>query len=1086
MRSLLRNRTVLSILYLATAYVASGQVDTGTISGTVKDSSGAVVQDAGIKIEDSATHQTISVRSSSAGFFSAPSLKPGIYQVSASAVGFQTVVKTGIEVRVQDRIAVDFDLQPGQVSTEVTVAANVAALDSGTSSLGQVVEETEIKNLPLNGRNYIQLATLGAGTSPSQRTTERNTFVSNGERPIQNSYLLDGIDNKNKIVGFDSSSAQSIEPVIDAVQEFKVQTSTFSAEFGQAAGAVVNVTIKSGTNQLHGSLFEFLRNSALDAEPYFQPTGQTPTFIQNQYGATVGGPVIKNKTFFFFAWQSSREVNAAPQLANVPTLAQRNGQFSGPIYDPATTRLGPDGVTYIRDPFPGNIIPADRWDPVAKKLLALYPLPNLTGKNNFFSNQKESVYNDQYIGRIDHHFSERDTLFGRYSTSWNNNILPALLTPPANNPSIVTPEAHSFAASETHVFRANLINEVRVGYQETRETQRINSERLFDQYGIIGAPDIPIVQGLPTFAISGVATLGTTGPGNLPTPATGSGNLPIDKQGRTIQINDNLSWVHGSHTLKFGVDFQQVTLFANSTLQARPNFDFTGVYTQNPQSRSGTGASFADFLLGLTNDSQVSTRSISQSRQHIYQGYVQDDWAATSRLTFNIGLRYELPLPFYETSNHYSNVILEPGPLYGKLLDASQAGQAGYRNSFVDPNWHNFAPRVGFAFKLTPKTVIRAAAGIFYGRDENVPVARRPTNNPPYFILSSFTSDQIDPSIILSQGFPANALDPANVKNPTVNSYLRHSPTPYVQQWNFNIQRELPAGLIAQVAYVGSSSHDLYYPDNIDVPAPGPGKVQARRPIQGYSAIYEYAPFVSANYSALQAQLERRFNKGLTFLAAYTYSHSIDNGPSQADNGVGDPGPQNPLNFAAERGNSNFDVRQRFVASTVYELPFGKGKPFLSHSRIGNAIAGGWQFTGILSLQGGLPFTPVLSFDPTNTGITTARPNRIGDGSLSTSQQDPRRWFDATAFVAPAAFTYGNSGRNILRGPGLHNIDVGLSRTISIAERLGLEFRAEAFNLFNTPQFGLPNATLGVVTTGVISTVVVPQRELQLALRLSF
>lgn len=1074
----------ISVLILLAAWTAFAQVDTGAIAGSVSDASGAVLANADVQIIDEATNGKLVLKTNGSGFYSAPSLRPGHYVVTAALDGFSSQRRTGIEVRVQDHLQIDFVLEVGAISSEVTVAAQAPLLESGSSSLGQVVEEKEIKNLPLNGRNYIQLATLGAGTSPSRRSTERNTFVSNGERPIQNSYLLDGIDNKNKIVGFDSSSAQSIEPVIDAVQEFKVQTSTFSAEFGQSAGAVVNVSIKSGSNQLHGSLFEFVRNSFFDAEPYFQPAGQTPQFIQNQFGATLGGPVIKNKTFFFFAWQDSREVNAAPQLANVPTLAQLKGQFSTPIYDPGTTRLNPAGTGYIRDPFPGNAIPSNRWDPVAQKLLALYPAPNLTGKNNFFSNQKESVNNDQYIGRIDHHFSDKDNLFGRYSTSWNTNILPALLTPPANDPSIVTPEAHSFAASETHVFRANIVNEARIGYQETRETQRIDSQRLFDQYGIIGAPDVPIVLGLPTFAVAGIATLGTTGPGNLPTPATGSGNLPIDKQGRTIQVDDNLSWVHGRHTFKFGFDFQQVTLYANSTLQARPNFNFTGVYTQNPQGRPGTGAAFADFLLGLTNDAQVSTRSISESRQKIYQGYLQDDWNVTSRLTLNLGIRYELPLPFYETNNKYANLILEPGSLYGTLLDASKAGEAGYRNSFVDPNWHNFAPRVGFAFKARPKTVIRAAAGIFYGRDENVPVARRPTNNPPYYILSSFTTDQIDPSIILSQGFPSNALDPTKVKNPTVNSYLRHSPTPYVQQWNFNVQQELPAGLVAQVAYVGSSSHDLYYPANINQPSPAAGAVQLRRPIQGYSAIYAYAPFVSANYEGLQAQLERRFQKGLTFLAAYTYSHSIDNGPSQADNGVGDSGPQNSLNFAAERANSNFDVRQRFVASTVYELPFGRGKRFLSQSRLGRGVAGGWQLSGILSLQTGLPFTPVLSFDPTNTG-TTARPNRIASGVLS-SGQGPLRWFDPTAFVAPATFTFGNSGRNILRGPGQRNMDVGLARSISIRERVGLEFRAEAFNLFNTPQFGLPNATLGVATTGVISTVVNPQRELQLALRLSF
>ena len=317
--------------------------------------------------------------------------------------------------------------------------------------------------------------------------------------------------------------------------------------------------------------------------------------------------------------------------------------------------------------------------------------------------------------------------------------------------------------------------------------------------------------------------------------------------------------------------------------------------------------------------------------------------------------------------------------------------------------------------------------GIFYGRDENVPVARRPTNNPPYFILSSFTSDQIDPSIMLSQGFPANALDPANVKNPTVNSYLRHSPTPYVQQWNFNVQRELPAGLIAQVAYVGSSSHDLYYPDNINVASAGARKSASAAADPGVlAAIYEYAPFVSANYNALQAQLERRFSKGLTFLAAYTYSHSIDNGPSQADNGVGDPGPQNPLNFAAERGNSNFDVRQRFVASTVYELPFGKGKPFLSsvphrqRHRRRLAVYRDPDFADRIALHSG---SELRSHQH---GHHNARPNRIARRQSLIQSAGPAPWFDATAFVAPAAFTYGNSGRNILRGPGQRNIDIGL------------------------------------------------------------
>jgi len=1075
-------QTLLALLLCSAP--AAAQVDTGAVTGTVKDPSGAVIANAAVKVESSGTGSVVSLLTNTSGIYAQPGLKAGVYSISASAAGFKTVSKTGVEVRIQDRIAVDFELPVGTATSTVTVESSVPALDAETSSLGSVVEEKTIKNLPLNGRNYIQLATLAPGTSPSQQSNERNTFVANGARSIQNSYLLDGVDNKNKIVGFDNSSAQSIEPVLDSVQEFKVQTSTFSAEFGQSAGAVVNVTTKSGTNDLHGSAFEFLRNSYLDASPYFQPAQTAkPQFIQNQFGATLGGRIIKDRTFFFFGWQSSREVNAAPQLGSVPTDAQKSGLFTTQIYDPATTALSANGQAYVRSAFAGNRIPTSRFDPVALKLLALYPEPNLSGKNNFFSNQRERVDNDQFVGRLDHRFSEKDSLFGRYSSSGNTNILPATLPPPASQPSIVTPEAHSFAASETHIFTPALLNEARIGYQETRETQKIDGQRLFDQYGIIGAPDISTVLGLPTFAVSGLTTIGTTGPGTLLTPATGSGNLPIDKQGRTIQVNDNLSWVHGRHTLKFGFDFQQVTLYADSTLNARPVYNFSGVYTQDPQQRSTTGAAFADFLLGQTSAATVSTRSLSESRQHIYQGYVQDDWKVSSKLTLNFGLRYELPLPFYETANHYSNLILEPGPLYGTILDASAAGVAGYRSSFVDPNRHNFAPRLGFAYQLTRKTVIRAAGGIFYGRDENVPVARRPTNNPPYFIQTTYTSDQIDPNIVLSQGFPSNALDPATVKNPSVNSYLRHSPTPYVQQWNLNLQQDLGKGFVAQLTYVGSSSHDLYYPAQIDQPSPGPGPIQARRPLANYSAVYAYAPFVSSSYESLQAQLERRFSHGLSLLAAYTYAHSIDNGSSQVDLGVA--APQNALNFKTERGNSNFDIRHRLVVSSVYELPFGKGKPFLNSSRIAGLLIGGWQLTGIFSAQTGLPFTPVLSFDPTNTG-TTARPNRIASGALPSGQQGPQSWFDSSAFPSPAAYTFGNSGRNILNGPGFHNIDLGLSRFITLTERWNLEFRAEAFNLFNTPEFSLPNATLGVATTGTISTVINPQREIQLALRLAF
>jgi Carboxypeptidase regulatory-like domain len=1080
MRKLFKSFVLLASFFALSAYA---QVDTGIISGTVKDAAGSVIVGATVTITNPSSGTSATAKTNQDGYYTVVDLRPGTYNVDTAAPGFQAITKTGIDLRLQDRLAINFDLQIGQATTSIQVQASAPALETETSSLGQVVESNQIQTLPLNGRNYIQLAILGAGTTPSQRSNERNSFVANGQREIQNSYVLDGIDNKNKIVGFDSSDAESVEPNVDALQEFKVQTATFSAEFGQSAGGVVNATIRSGTDHIHGTVFEYLRNSWLDASPYFQPAlTAKPQFIQNQYGATVGGPIIKNRTFLFFAWQSSRINDASPQLGVVPTASQLQGNFATTIYDPSTTVANPNGTGYVRTPFPGNHIPAADFDPVAAKLIALFPAPNLKGANNFFSNQKETVNNDQYILRLDHRFSDKDTMFARYITNFTTNILPAVLPPPASSPSHVWPEAHSFAASESHVFSPTLLNEARIGYQETREKQSIIGPRLFDQYGIIGAPDLPQITGLPTFAITGLTTIGTTGPGTLQTAATGSGNLPIDKQGRTIQANDNLTWQHSKHVLKFGFDFQQVTLYAKSTLSGRPAFTFSGVYTQNPQSRAGTGSPLADFLLGYTNTASVSTISLSESRQHIWQGYVQDDWKATSKLTINAGLRYELPLPFYETANHYANIILEPGPLYGTLLDASQAAQHGYRRSFVDPNYRNFAPRLGFAWQVSPATVVRSAGGLFYARDENVPVADRPTNNPPYYILSSYTSDQIDPSIVLATGFPANAINPASVKTPSVNSYLKHSPTPYVEQWTLNLQHDFGFGFVGQLTYVGSETHKLYYPNQIDQPTPGPGAVQARRPFPLYSALHEYAPLVDANYHSLQGQVERRFTNGFSLLAAYTWGHAIDDGPSQVDTVVG---PQNAYDFAAERGNSAFDVRNRLVVSSLYELPFGKGKPFLSSSRVGNAIAGGWLLTGIFSAQSGLSFTPVESVDGSNTG-TTQHPNRVGNGNLSGGQRTVGHWFDTTAFPTPAQYTFGNSGRNILTGPGFHNIDLGVSRTISLVENTSLELRAEAFNLFNTPQFGLPNATLGQATTGVISSVTNPQRQLQLAAKIHF
>jgi hypothetical protein len=588
---------------------------------------------------------------------------------------------------------------------------------------------------------------------------------------------------------------------------------------------------------------------------------------------------------------------------------------------------------------------------------------------------------------------------------------------------------------------------------------------------------------LPTFAISGLNTLGTTGPGSLPLGATGSGNLPLNKQGKNQQFFDNLSWVKGRHTLKFGADVEQVMLYGYVTLSARPALTFTGVFTQNPQSRAGTGSAFADFLLGEVNQLTVSTRPINWEKQHTAEGYVQDDWKVSPKLTVNLGLRYELAMPWYEIHNDFSDFILQPGPAYGLLVTAPDASQYGLRNSFATPDTKNFAPRAGLAYQLTPKTVIRSGFGVFYGRtDENLGISSRPTNNPPYFLRSIDTSDQIHKLMTLEGGIPPNLLNPNDVINSNVNSWPTYMPLPYTYEWNLNLQQQLGAGFTAQVGYVGSASHNLYVDPNFNQPQPGPGSIASREPFPQYSQILAFLPLDRSNYNSLIAQVERRFHNGFSFLGAFTWSHSLDYGGQVSDSV--DYGPQNPYNWTSNYGNSNFDVNRRLSLSYIYELPFGRGKALVNQPGIARAILGGWQLSGVSSYQTGLPFTPILSFDPTNTGAT-AHPNVVPGAAL---YPNPSRtsWFDGSAFVAPAAYTYGNAGRNILRGPNTVNSDVGVLRSATFKERYNLQFSAQAFNVFNTPQFGLPNNTIGVATTGVITTVVTPERQLQLGLHFQF
>jgi hypothetical protein len=621
--------------------------------------------------------------------------------------------------------------------------------------------------------------------------------------------------------------------------------------------------------------------------------------------------------------------------------------------------------------------------------------------------------------------------------------------------------------SETHTITTSMVNEFRLGQVFSVNNQDVLSPRLFDQYGILGTLNTPRVRGLPVFAITGFSSLGTTGPGTTPIAATGSGNFPSLKSGKVWQLLDNVSWVHDRHTIKFGADLERVTMYIYATNAARPTFTFNGTYTGN---------AFGDFLIGYINNTATSQQQNDTIQQGVYDAYLQDDWKATSKLTLNLGLRYELPTPFTEEYDRQSNFVLDAGPCYLKLTTPANSGPCGVGRALVHTDYNNLAPRLGLAYQATPKTVIRSGFGVFYGRDEDLGIQRRLPNNPPFITSATFVGDQTNPAFLLRNGFPANALDQASGST-DVNNYPFNFPIPYVIQWNLNVERELGGSFLAQIGYTGSEAHKLPGVLAENQPFPGTGNVNARRPYQGVANIQSYNPYINSKYDALIAKLERRFSKGMTLLASYTYGHSIDGGANNND--ANDPGPQDVRNLKLQKGDSNFDIRHRFVLSGLYALPFGRSKGSLP------ALVRDWQLSGIFSAQTGQPFTVTSSTDPTGTN-TTEHPDRLRDGSLPSNQRGPLHWFDTTAFVTPACPCFGNSGRNILRAPGFIDVDLGVTRDFHFGEGWRLQFRAEAFNLFNHPNFGLPTMAIGNQQAGIISTVVNPERQIQVAIKLYF
>jgi hypothetical protein len=1098
------------VLLLATfVSLLFGQA-TSRLNGDVRDTTGAAVPGVEITILNVDTGNERKVVTGDAGDYSVPSLAPGSYTVTASKQGFRQARRDGVRLEVNQTARLDFALDVGAVSETVEVVGSVPLIDSDTSSIGQVIETKAIEDLPLNGRNFVQLAILGpgvvgvgfgakgtimSGTRPDDLRPGSELF-SNGNRENSNNFLMDGIDNNERL-----TLSITLRPSVEAVREFKIQTNMFAADQGRNSGATVNVITKSGSNDWHGSAYEFLRNDKLDARNYFAPLNfPKPAYRQNQFGATFGGKIIENKLFFFANYEGFRRRQERPQVGTVPTLAMRSGDFSAvrDIFDPATTRPAAGTTSgFTRDPFPNRMIPRNRWDPITSRLIQAYPAPQTSAlTTNYTAVMKDVQRWDQGDGRIDWNWNESNVIFGRFSrqdtvttrpSTFPNVTIPGLSTPVSlgNEDTFAgdsTLLAYNAVLSWIHTFTPSLILEAKMGFNrfnlDFRQEGATPGARLGEQLGVTNSNQGPQSDGIPIVSPSGYFGIGQTR------------SLPIIRIENTFNPRLDLTKLQGKHSLKFGFEVRRRQITQYQTNRGNGRFNFARTFTDDPNNTGATGETMAAFLLGAASTiEQDFTLVFPGFRYTEWAGYVQDDWKATSKLTLNLGLRYELDTPLVEVANRQTNFDVVTGKLLIAGFNTDEA-------TGITADKNNLGPRVGFAYQAASGTILRGGYGVFYNPGNSESVYMRRHRQLPFGPIVTADINQFSPTPRrVAQGFdPIPVLDFATVAGNPVGGMLAVDPnmrSAYIQQYNLQLQQQLPERLVAKVGFVGNIGRRLDTSWNFNQPVPGPGSNNPRRPLFGIAPNITDVTYLTfdgkSSYNSLQASLERRFST-IGFVTSYTWSHSIDdvvNAFGGADNG---PVPQDRRCRQCDRGDSGFDIRHRFTTALNWALPFGAGRRFDFESRALNIALGGWDTNFIFTAQTGLPFTPVLQTSVSNAG--GSRPDRLKSGELE--NPDPFLWFDNSfntanaAWGVPVQYTFGNSGRNILRGPGRVNFDWSMFKDFVASERWRLQYRAEFFNLFNTPQFDLPNPSIGNPAAGRITSTIGPNRQIQMGLRLSF
>ncbi len=1160
-------RTALRLLLFTStvALLLSGrpsmaQNATASITGQVTDPSGAVIPNAKINLTNTATNQTRTATSNSDGYYSFPLLPPApTYRVTVQAPNFATFTQENIRLDVGQALKLNALLSISGTSQQVVVTNAPPALDTQTSSLGQVIDNQQIVDLPTNGRNSYSFATLvpgvlaGSGFRSTPLDEYGDQFVSiNGSRPNQNLFLLDG--------GINSESAfngPGYFPSIDMVQQYKVQTNNFGAEFSNTAGGIINVITKSGTNTFHGSAYEFYRNDILDANDFFSNRAglSRGAFKFNQFGGTVGGPIVRNKTFFFGSYEGFRQTTSGLFTTTVPTELQREGNFSQtydqsgklyPIYNPFSTRPDPANPGhYIRDPFPGNIIPPNLIDPVAKAFLDYWPLPNApgiapTGVNNYNSKNINTISKNDGSLRVDQSLSEAMKLFGRFSFNRTEQNYANLY---GNSPNELLSNPNA---------KLDIYDQAQVTIDFTdaiNPTTFLDLNTSFIRYTINrtlpGSGFNPTTLGFPSY----FDQLSAKYPSCFPTLSIQSmggmgGGCYILRDAYQI-YNDygNVTKIHGAQTYTFGVNVGFGTLGTARYTPAGLGLNFTEGFTQGPDPiyDVGTGYGFASFLLGTGGGSTGSGGPDQILHYQYVGGFFEDDWKVTPQLTLNLGLRYDLNLPFTERFNRITDFnpsvpspLQVPGlkPLIGGL---EFPGTNGVPRTAFNMEKRDFAPRLGFAYAASPNVVLRGGYGIFYGPITGGGFNGLAVPNTGFLASTPWvgTINGVNPTNLLSNPFPNGFIFPTGSSQGLstnlgegVSGFDRSRPTPYTEQWNLDLQQEFRHNVVLDIAYAGSHGVHLVYdyaantlPDQDlalgeqllnQVPNPFYGILPASSPLGAPTISQEqlllpypqftYADFGgdtfwgASSYNALQVKLEKRYSSGFSLLAAYTWSKLMDNLPSTESGFPGanfyEPAPQSWYDPKRNWSLSDFDIPQILSVAATYDLPFGHNKAFLNQNSIANQVLGGWQLNTIISASSGSPFGILMANNElfNNGGQQYANYNGGRTVLPGPTKNKLNEYFDVSSFSAPGPFKFGNMPRILgtLRAPGVFNTDLSGIKSFKLYGRINAQFRAEAFNVFNHPQFGFPDFYLGDGTTGIVSSQQNAPRQLQLALKVTF